>query len=195
MRFFHSQNQYLSIAAFSVFFCLIAFSYAFAENTVRPDIDSQSSSSVIFSKDEAPKYNSELDTQLLPFEEIIIEKADGSNIALSAEIARTVEQKRIGLMNRDILPENTGMLFLFKAEKERHFWMKNTRIPLDLIFIKRDGTIFHIHDNAVPFSLERIPSRGPALAVLEIAGGEAERLGIGVSDKVIARYFTYGLNE
>lgn len=145
--------------------------------------------SVVFNTQEALPYDDELDTQVLAREEIVIEKVDGSSVALQVEIARTVEQKRVGLMNRDAVPENTGMLFLFDKEEERRFWMRNTHVPLDLLFVKEDGLIFNIHERAVPFSLERIPSRGEALAVLEIAGGEAERLEISVGDKVVSRYF------
>lgn len=145
--------------------------------------------SVVFNTQEALPYDDELDTQVLAREEIVIEKVDGSSVALQVEIARTVEQKRVGLMNRDAVPENTGMLFLFDKEEERRFWMRNTHVPLDLLFVKEDGLIFNIHERAVPFSLERILSRGEALAVLEIAGGEAERLEISVGDKVVSRYF------
>jgi len=181
---------------------LIVFAFVFcvvdcnAHGQALTSGNSTETPSVVFNKAEALPYDDELDTQLLEREEIVIKKVDGSSVALQVEVAHTDEQKRIGLMNRDVVPENTGMLFLFDIEKERRFWMRNTRVPLDLLFVKNDGSIFHIHESAVPFSLERIPSQGKAMAVLEVAGGEAERLEISIGDKVVSRHFVHSsLNE
>ena len=75
------------------------------------------------------------------------------------------------------------------GESERRFWMKNTLIPLDIIFIKADGKIHHIHENAVPHDLTGIPSKGPVAAVLEINGGLSQTWGLAAGDKVMHPYF------
>ena len=96
----------------------------------------------------------------------------------------------IGLMYRKTMPEDNGMLFLLSAEpKETAFWMKNTLIPLDMLFIARDCTIVNIHAGAEPLSLTPIPSGQPVTAVIELNGGRAQALGIKAGDKVIAPYF------
>jgi uncharacterized membrane protein (UPF0127 family) len=90
-----------------------------------------------------------------------------------------------GLMFRDRLPPDHGMLFLFADEREVSFWMKNTLIPLDLIFADASGRIVRIAERAVPLSTELIPSQAPVRAVLEVNGGTAERLHINVGDKLV----------
>ena len=79
----------------------------------------------------------------------------------------------MGLMFRNVILPGTGMLFLFDDVRERTFWMKNTWVPLDIIFIREDGVIQNIHYNAEPNSLERIHSEGEVQHVLEIAGGRS----------------------
>ncbi len=105
------------------------------------------------------------------------------------EVALTQAQQMQGLMNRESLPEDAGMLFVFNTEAERGFWMKNTLIPLDLIFIKKDGAIHHIHANAKPHDLTSIKSQGPVIAVLEIKGGLSKKQNINVGDKVHHPFF------
>jgi uncharacterized protein len=102
----------------------------------------------------------------------------------SVELANTDEQRARGLMFRKELPEGTGMLFDFEREADVSMWMKNTYIPLDMIFIKRDGRILRIAENTEPMSTTIIPSGGPALAVLEVIGGTAKKLGIAPGDRV-----------
>ena len=87
-------------------------------------------------------------------------------------------------MNRPALAPDRGMLFPYDSPQLASFWMKNTLIPLDLIFIRADGTIARVAENAVPMSLEPIPSLEPVMAVLEIRGGRAAELGIGPGDRV-----------
>ncbi|MCI5059520.1 MAG: DUF192 domain-containing protein, partial [Alphaproteobacteria bacterium] len=95
-----------------------------------------------------------------------------------------------GLMHRTELPENAGMLFWFGGrEQERRFWMKNTLIPLDMLFIKANGTIHHIHENAVPHDLTGISSKGPVAAVLEINGGLSQTWVLAAGDRVVHPYF------
>ncbi|MCS6877519.1 MAG: DUF192 domain-containing protein, partial [Geminicoccaceae bacterium] len=102
------------------------------------------------------------------------------------------EELARGLMFRTELPERQGMLFDFGTEQPVFFWMRNTFIPLDMLFIGADGVIRHLHENAVPLSEEIIPSRYPVRAVLEINGGLARRLGIRAGDRVRHRIFRAG---
>ena len=103
----------------------------------------------------------------------------GKPIQYHVEVAKTDEEQAMGLMNRLDLKNNSGMLFLFDNEKKASFWMKNTFIPLDIIFINKNGSINRIYKNTKPKSLKRIKSKGEVLAVLEINAGEAIRNNIG----------------
>ena len=107
-----------------------------------------------------------------------------ANRAIHVEIADDEAERAQGLMNRTGLAENAGMLFIFDAPREAAFWMKNTLIPLDMVFMDAKGVIRHIHASATPLDLTPVPGAAagdPAperLMVLEIAGGEAARLGL-----------------
>ena len=102
----------------------------------------------------------------------------------SVEVMRTPAELERGLMYRRYLPPDRGMLFDFGTSQPVMMWMKNTYIPLDMIFMSRDGTVTHVVRDAEPLSEHIIPSGGPAYAVLEVNGGTAARLGIAVGDKV-----------
>jgi uncharacterized membrane protein (UPF0127 family) len=102
----------------------------------------------------------------------------------SVELARNDEERARGLMFRRELPEGRGMLFDFEREQEVSFWMKNTYIPLDMIFIRADGRIHRIAENTTPESLTAVPSRGPVRAVLEVIAGTARKLGVAPGDRV-----------
>lgn len=119
----------------------------------------------------------------------------GGEQKFNIELALTQEEQMQGLMNRTSMAEDAGMLFYFGDEAERGFWMKNTLIPLDLIFIKANGTIHHIHENAVPQDLTSIRSNGPVAAVLEINGGLAHKLGISVGNNVKHPFFNVQSGE
>ena len=103
----------------------------------------------------------------------------GKPIQYHVEVAKTDEEQAMGLMNRLDLKNNSGMLFLFDNEKKASFWMKNTFIPLDIIFINKNGSINKIYKNSKPKSLKRIKSKGKVLAVLEINAGETNKNNIG----------------
>jgi uncharacterized membrane protein (UPF0127 family) len=87
-------------------------------------------------------------------------------------------------MNRSELAPDRGMVFPFDPPRDASFWMKNTLIPLDMIFVRSDGTIANIATNTVPLSLDPVYSEGQVGAVLEIAGGRSDELGIKAGDKV-----------
>ena len=105
-------------------------------------------------------------------------------LAFQVEVARTNEQRTQGLMCRKTLPERGGMLFDFKVDQPVYMWMKNTLIPLDMVFIRADGSIARIAAMTTPLSTETISSGEPVRAVLEIAGGEARRQGLKAGDKI-----------
>ena len=110
--------------------------------------------------------------------------ASGRTHVIQAEIAMTVEEQAQGLMFREELAPDRGMLFPMSPARPASFWMKNTLIPLDIIFIRADGTIARIAERTTPRSLEPIDSGEPVAAVLEIAGGRARALGLGPDDRV-----------
>ena len=121
----------------------------------------------------------------LPREAITIQTKAGQDYIFDVEMATEPDQQTRGLMYRTHLNNDSGMLFLFNDEAHRSFWMRNTLIPLDMIFISRDGTIMHIHHNAIPQDETMITSEGDAMAVLEINGGMAGTLAIKEGDRVI----------
>ena len=90
----------------------------------------------------------------------------------------------MGLMFRTALAPDAGMLFLYPTPRETSFWMQNTYLPLDMLFIDEDGVIRHIAERTVPLSTTPVPSNGPVRAVLEVNGGTSDRLGIAVGDRV-----------
>ena len=101
------------------------------------------------------------------------------------ELARTPAEMERGLMFRDRLAPDHGMLFLYEEDRAVSFWMKNTLIPLDLIFADATGRIVQIAERAVPMSTALISSDGPVRAVLEVNGGTADRLDIAVGDRLV----------
>src|SRR3982074_1207269 len=102
----------------------------------------------------------------------------------SVEMATTEQEKETGLMYRKELPDGKGMLFDFSPEQQISMWMKNTYIPLDMIFIRADGRILRIAENTEPQSTRIIPSGGLAKGVLEVIAGTAKKYGIQPGDRV-----------
>jgi uncharacterized membrane protein (UPF0127 family) len=114
-----------------------------------------------------------------------VEIASKSGVhVFSVEIADTEPLREKGLMYRKSLPPGQGMLFDFHLDQPVRFWMKNTYIPLDMIFIRSDGRIVNIAENTTPMSEREVPSAGPVQAVLEVIGGTARKLGIAPGDRV-----------
>lgn len=109
----------------------------------------------------------------------------GKRHVFTVEMARTPQEQEIGMMYRKSVEPDAGMLFLFSEPRQAAFWMYNTYIPLDLIFIDRNGQIESIAANAAPHSLKPRQSRGPVVAVLEIAGGRSAELGIAEGDTIL----------
>ena len=125
----------------------------------------------------------------LPTGELSVESG-GHSHRYKVWIAATEARRNQGLMYVPSLPAARGMLFLFETPQVTSFWMKNTLIPLDLLFIAPDGRIIRIAENAVPKSLATIDSMGVVLGVLEVAGGTAGKLGFKAGDRV--RYPAFG---
>jgi uncharacterized membrane protein (UPF0127 family) len=139
---------------------------------------------------------------LLPFLAAVTARLDAAELqtleiasksgvhAFAVELALTPEEQSRGLMYRKTLPEGQGMLFDFKRDQETSFWMKNTYVPLDMIFIRSDGRIHRIAENTEPLSERLVPSNGPVRAVLEVLAGTARKLGIAPGDRVAHPIFS-----
>ena len=111
-------------------------------------------------------------------------ESSGKTHRFIVEVAGTGEQQAQGLMFRKSLAPDRGMVFPRDPPGDASFWMKNTLLPLDIIFIRPDGIIARIAENTVPMSLDPVPSLEPVGAVLEIAGGRSAELGIKAGDRV-----------
>jgi hypothetical protein len=109
--------------------------------------------------------------------------------AFQVEVANNDATREHGLMDRRYMAADHGMLFEFDGEAPVAFWMKNTYIPLDMIFISPSGVVTHIAANAEPLSERVIPSGGPCIAVVELNGGAAASIGLKVGDKVRHPFF------
>jgi hypothetical protein len=113
----------------------------------------------------------------------VIHTATG-DYPFNIEIADTPQEQSRGLMYRQSLAADAGMLFDYGTERKVSFWMQNTYIPLDMVFIAADGTVMHIHDNAKPMDPTSISSKFPVRFVLEIPGGRAAEIGLRAGDRV-----------
>ena len=116
-------------------------------------------------------------------ERLVIETGEGT-FDYSVEIAQTGAERATGLMHREEMAGDHGMLFRFEAPRPITMWMKNTLIPLDMIFIRPDGTVAGFHENAEPHSEAVIASPEPVLFVLELNGGKADEMGLAKGDTV-----------
>jgi len=128
----------------------------------------------------------------LAAEPLTIISDDGKQHVFTVEVAVTQQQQDTGLMFRNVVPANTGMLFPWPQPQVSQMWMKNTIEPLDMLFIGADGTVKAIAENTVPYSLRVISSGVPVLATLELQAGITAALDINVGDKVIAKQFGGG---
>ncbi|WP_350334220.1 DUF192 domain-containing protein [Coralliovum pocilloporae] len=109
----------------------------------------------------------------------------GGEHVFRTTVADTDDRRARGLMFRRSMAADDSMLFDFRSEQPVFFWMKNTFVPLDMIFVKSDGAIAHIHHDAVPQSETIIPSGQPVRYVLEVVAGTARRLGLVTGDRIV----------
>ncbi|MEW6487492.1 MAG: DUF192 domain-containing protein [Thermodesulfobacteriota bacterium] len=119
-------------------------------------------------------------------------RAAGGNYRFAVEVAATPLHRERGFMFRTELAPDAGMLFVHEAEREVAMWMKNTLIPLDMLFLAADGTIVRIEESTEPLSLRTISSGAPVKGVLELPGGTSRRLGIVPGDRVVHSAFAAG---
>ena len=119
----------------------------------------------------------------LPLSDLVIQTAKGPQ-RFRVELADNDMSRSRGMMFRTSMAPEAGMLFDFKQEQPASFWMRNTLIPLDMLFIKADGTVLNIHQRAIPRDETGINSAGPVRAVLELNGGTVSRLGIKPADLI-----------
>jgi uncharacterized membrane protein (UPF0127 family) len=115
----------------------------------------------------------------------LVLKTETGDHSFNIEVATTNEERARGLMYRRSLPENAGMLFLYDRPQPAAMWMKNTPIPLDMVFISADGRVHRIESFTEPFSTAVILSEGDVAAVLELNAGQAAKIGLKAGDKVV----------
>jgi uncharacterized membrane protein (UPF0127 family) len=125
----------------------------------------------------------------LPTERMVIVTRDGRRLDFTIEMAITPDHQTIGLMFRTEVAANEGMIFDWGRPRESSMWMRNTLVPLDMLFIAADGRIHRIAERTVPLSLTPVDSRGPVRATLELQGGITERLDIRVGDRILHQMF------
>ena len=128
--------------------------------------------------------------KVLPATEPLELVTSSGAVKLRVEIADTPAKQALGLMYRTSLAQDRGMLFVHKAPAELTMWMRNTYIPLDMIFIRADGIVHRIEAMTEPHSEAVIASKGPVTAVLEVAGGVSRKLGLKPGDKVVHPHFS-----
>jgi len=116
---------------------------------------------------------------------VLIERGDGVQLWFDVELALTAPSRRRGLMGREGLAAMQGMWFDFGRPSPVTMWMKNTPLPLDMLFVRADGRIAAVHAQAEPYSLDTIAAPEPVTFVLELAGGNAARLGIARGDRAL----------
>lgn len=116
---------------------------------------------------------------------LTIETASGGHLKFQVELAITPAQQTQGLMFRQKMAQDAGMLFVYQTPQSSAFWMQNTYIPLDMLFVEADGRIERIHANATPLTTTPIDGPAKTKAVLEINGGLSAKLGIRPGDHIV----------
>jgi len=129
--------------------------------------------------------------QAMRHETLKLITARGTHV-IDVEVTETPAEKAQGLMFRTRLADSAGMLFFYETPQEITMWMRNTYIPLDMVFIRADGVVHRIEARTEPLSENIVASRGDVTACLELAGGAAERLGLKPGDRVEHRFFKPG---
>lgn len=131
----------------------------------------------------------------LPVEQVTISSKSGGVHGFSLEVVSKPVDIQMGLMFRKKMGKDQGMLFEMGAPQATSFWMKNTYIPLDMLFVAEDGTIINIHKNAVPHSTTPIPSGGLVTGVIELNGNRTTELNINTGDRVLHPYFKQSVKK
>lgn len=126
--------------------------------------------------------------QSLKVTPLVVETSAGQ-FEFEVELAASQTEHEIGLMFRHQMDDNHGMLFINEEVRYNSFWMKNTYISLDIIFIKADGTIQNIVANTIPLSLDSVPSTGPVIAILELNAGKAQAMKLKAGDQIFHEAF------
>lgn len=184
--FKHLRNNVLSQASAFFVLCILAL-FAYAGCVFNPS-PSETLSYISSSQQVGQNVATQSETQFrdadqaqqLPMKNLSIDAPDGT-VAFRVQVADTEPTRRTGLMFRADMPANEGMIFLFEKQQPLTFWMKNTLIPLDMIFFDEDWKIVSIQKNAQPCKADPCllyPSEGPAKFVLEINAGLSDKLGI-----------------
>lgn len=125
------------------------------------------------------------DAPVFPHGQLVIARADGQKISFDVDIATTPEQERYGLMHRHALAENGGMLFIYDPPDAVSMWMRDTPIPLDMLFVRADGTIAKIVTHTVPFDVTPIDSDEPVRGVVELDAGAVDHFGLTAGDRLL----------
>ncbi|TRO65606.1 DUF192 domain-containing protein [Christiangramia sabulilitoris] len=143
--------------------------------------------STVFTSCENDKKAEAIETEAITFTkegEVFLIKSSGDTLQrLDVELAETDYEHQTGLMYRDSMEDNQGMLFIYTSERNRSFYMKNTYIPLDIIYYDADSSLVSIQKNATPRDETSLPSEDPAQYILEINGGLSDQWGIEKGDK------------
>ena len=127
-----------------------------------------------------------VDPSSLAADQLVVETASGPH-RFTVEIADDPIERARGLMFRETMDADAGMLFIFAGEGERAFWMQNTILPLDIIYADATGTVVSIARNTTPYSTDTIPSNGAAQYVLEVNAGVADEIGLAPGDRLVHR--------
>jgi uncharacterized membrane protein (UPF0127 family) len=128
-------------------------------------------------------------------ESLVIRTKAGKELAFTVELAIAANQRQQGLMNRDEMGADRGMLFDFGETRRVYMWMKNTYLPLDMLFIGPDGRIALVKADTMPLSEEIIDSHDPVRFVLELNAGTAQKLGIAAGDTIESRQITASMKK
>lgn len=122
--------------------------------------------------------NAPIEIEFIKEGDLVLKNNDSIIKKLDVEVANTDSERQIGLMNRSSMLENRGMIFVFDEDNTSGFWMKDTRIPLDIIFVGQDSTVINVQKNAKPYDEHNYPATAPYRYVLEVNGGSADKWGV-----------------
>ena len=194
-RIFYSLNnnykQYIAVGALCALLALLAVSASpvSAQNTEMLMFSDESSSILVGEEVNAEPLSEDRNFGGGYAHDLLVKTQDGRQYSFNVELALTPSEQQKGLMFREKMPDMQGMLFVFGSEYVRSFWMKDTLIPLDIIFVEKTGRIQHIHSMAKPLDESLISSGAPSYAVLEINGGMADKLELNAGDYIFHEAF------